>query len=123
MRGRNVLERALWDLREGRISFTEFARESRPAWEALATYIARRWRLPSWGTTEDLVQELLLGAWEFVWKFEPCMGTTIRRFVIYNAVDKAKKHAHRMRGASLSGSADRNPSHVERPLAAYTEDG
>jgi hypothetical protein len=114
---------ALWGLREGRLSFDEFALETRGRWTALAAYVARRWRLPAWGSTEDLHQELLLGAWEFVWRFEPCVGTRIDKFVVFNAVDKAKKAAHRMRGASLSGSADRNASRIEKPLASFTEEG
>jgi DNA-directed RNA polymerase specialized sigma24 family protein len=116
-------ERALEELYRGQMSFTEFARITKPRWSALAGYIARRWRQPLWSSVEDLEQELLMGAWQYVWRFEPCMGVRIERFVIYNAVDRAKKAAHRTRGASLSGSADRNPSHIERPFASWSEEG
>jgi DNA-directed RNA polymerase specialized sigma24 family protein len=100
-------------LHDGRSSFVEFSRETSQRWHRLALYLARRWRQPAWHSIEDIEQELLLGAWKHVWKFDPARGTSLERYVIFNAVDHAKKAVHVARGASLSGSADRNPGHIE----------
>lgn len=109
---------AVRELYEGDITFEEFVRATRERWEKLASYIMRRWRLPAWASLEDIVQELLLGAWNCVWKFAPVSKSdhtpgAHERYVVWNAVDYAKKKAHKVRGASRHRGADANPSAPE----------
>jgi DNA-directed RNA polymerase specialized sigma24 family protein len=98
------------------LGFSQFAISTRKHWERMAEYLARRWRLPQWATGEDLVQDLLLGAWEAVWKYEPTRGATLAGHVTYSACDKAKKRLHRYRGANLHRRADHNPGRGELSL-------
>lgn len=110
-------------LHDGRVTFNDFARSTRAHWERLALYIARRWRTPEWFAPADIVQELLLGAWLAVWKWDPARGggaASLAKYVVWNAVDKAKKKAHKARGAVLSGNADASPGRalLERPISA-----
>jgi DNA-directed RNA polymerase specialized sigma24 family protein len=111
-----ALERGLWDVREGRKTFDEFARETRAVWESLAKYVLRRWRVAAWADQEDAVQDLLLGAWTAIYDYDPRhpAAPTLAAYVTYGAVDKAKKRAHKYRGAILSGDADRNPSRIQK---------
>jgi DNA-directed RNA polymerase specialized sigma24 family protein len=113
---------ALRALYEGRIGFDRFVRETQLRWKRLAIYLRTRWKHPLWHSLEDVVQELLLGAWKCIKRFDPSRGVTLERFVIFNAVDVAKKACHRARGAKLSGSADRNPSNLETTFSTYDEE-
>lgn len=107
----------------GRDTFDEFARATVKHWEKLAAYIARRWRLPIWATTEDVRQDLLFAAWKGIWEWDPTRGVPIGSYVVYYAVDKAKKRAHCYRNAKRSGNADANPPRFERAAtAAWGED-
>lgn len=112
-----TFEIAVQELHDGRCTFDEFARATRGRWQALARYIMRRWRLPPWVSPEDIVQELLLGAWRSIWKYEANRGGSLARYVLWNAVDYAKKRAHKIRGANLHGNADASPSRFEVTLA------
>jgi DNA-directed RNA polymerase specialized sigma24 family protein len=113
---------ALRALYEERITFTQFARETHLRWKRLAIYLRTRWKQPIWNGIEDVIQELLEGAWRCLPKFDPTRGVTLDRYVIFNAVDRAKKSCHRARGAKLSGSADRNPSNLEITFSTYDEE-
>lgn len=113
---------ALRALYEERITFERFVRETQQRWKRLAIYLRTRWKQPIWHSLEDVVQELLLGAWKCIKRFDPTRGTTLERYVVFNAVDVAKKACHRARGAKLSGSADRNPSNLETTFSTYDED-
>lgn len=116
----SCFESACVELHDGQISFTDFERATRDRWSSLAQYIARRWKLPCWASIEDVEQELLLGAWNAVWKFDPARATgTIGQYVVWNAVDHAKKKVHRMRGAEVHRNADSNPGRPEKPFAAW----
>lgn len=106
-------EKGLWEVYEGRQTFDAFARRMQRHWERLAEYIARRWRLPVWASKEDVVQDLMRGAWEAVWEYKPEKGTSLGGYVVYNAVDRAKKRVHRYRGAALHRKADSNPSRMD----------
>jgi len=110
-------------LRDGRITFTQFARRTATLWRRQAAILMRRWRQPAWVAREDVEQDMLLAVADFTWKWEPDRGTTLGAYVVYNAFDKAKKRAHKARGAKLSGNADSNPSHAERPLSSYAKQG
>lgn len=105
---------------DGRITYGAFVTATREIFERLACRLIRHWTPPAWVTAEDLVQELYLGAWTHVWHYEPILsnGTTLERFVIYNAMSQAKRELHRARGAKLSGCADKNPSNMELPISS-----
>lgn len=116
-----IFNEAIALLHDGRLDFTAFYRETLPSWERLARYLLRRWKAPAWVELDEVVQDLVLGAWESVWCYsEPLAnGRPLHDFVQWNAVDKAKKKLHKMRGAKLSGNADSNPSHYETPLSSF----
>jgi len=113
---------ALLALYEGRIDFARFVRATHERWKRLAIYVRTRWKQPVWHALEDVVQELLEAAWKSIRKFDPSRGVSLERYVIFNAVDRAKKACHKARGALLSGSADRNPSNLETVMATYDEE-
>lgn len=124
--GKNdALEVGLRGVRDGRKTFGEFARETMPHWRALARYLLRRWRVAPWASVDDVVQDLLLAAWEHVWKWDERHpgAATLSKYVTYNALDKAKKRIHTYRGASRSGNADCNPSRImPSPSRLWGED-
>jgi DNA-directed RNA polymerase specialized sigma24 family protein len=109
---------------EGKITFNEFARETMPQWRSLAHYLLRRWRAPVWVEPEDVVQDLLEGAWRRLWDYDEARGVGIAGYLIYNATDYAKKKLHKTRNAKRSGNADGNPSRLERSYGAvWGDDG
>lgn len=116
-----TFEQAIALLHDGRLDFTTFARATRPSWEKLARYLLRRWKAPAWVEPEEIIQELLLGAWESVWCYSEhlAQGRTLDEYVEWNATDKAKKKLHKMRGAKLSKNADANASRYETPLSSF----
>jgi DNA-directed RNA polymerase specialized sigma24 family protein len=111
--------RALYD---GRTTFGEFAARTRGKWASLAKMIMRRWRLPCWASEEDVVQDLLVGAWVGIWRWDAARGG-LERYLVWTAVDKAKKRAHRVRGAlDLHRCPDRAPGRPERPISSVADD-
>lgn len=116
-------ERYFRALHVGDITFDEFAKATMPLWRRMAAQVHARWRVPTWHSQEETVQNFLLGAWMFVWQWDERVGKSCQRYVTWNAYDKAKKLAHRARRARLSGNPDRAPSHIERPLSSYGDDG
>ena len=107
-------------LREGRVTFNEFERATRPRWEALAGWLMRRWRLPGWVEQRDIVQDLLLGAWRAVWTFEPDRGSMpIERYVRVEAVNQAQKRIHKLRGANLHTYRG---GHIDLPFGQMSEE-
>jgi hypothetical protein len=116
-------ERHFRALHDGDATFDEFARATAPLWRRLAAQLHRRWRMPTWHTQEETVQNFMLAAWQFVWQWEPEKTRSCQRYVIWNAYDKAKKAAHVARSAKRSGNPDRAPSHIERPMSAYGDEG
>jgi hypothetical protein len=102
----------------GRETFDELVKRTRGYWRRLAGSIFRRWRQPMWVSPEDVEQDLLMWAWKFVWDFDPKRGTSIEKFVEYNAYDKAKKLAHRARKAKLHGNPDGEQGRFERNFSS-----
>jgi DNA-directed RNA polymerase specialized sigma24 family protein len=100
----------------GSMTFDAFARATRGEWRRIAADLVRRWAPPGWVTTEDVEQDLLLAAWLFLDAYRPDSPAGIHAYVTWNAMDKAKKRLHKVRGAVLAGSADRAPSRIERPI-------
>lgn len=115
------LEGLLRLVRDGHISFTEFANKTKPQFRAMAGYLVRRWTPPSWMLVDDVEQELYLAAWHAIWDYDDTRGVAISRYVVFNAISDAKRALHKARGAKLSGSPDRNPSRMETPLTAIVE--
>lgn len=93
----------------GKISFAQFLAQTRDDWGKLATYLMRRWRVPAGVEHEDVVQELHMGAFKAIATYDPLRGSSPSGFVVYTAVDKAKKWMHRQRGAVLHGNPDAHP--------------
>jgi DNA-directed RNA polymerase specialized sigma24 family protein len=115
---------AVEQFRDGRTTYAEFASSTREKWVAMARYLMRHWKSPDWVEVEDVVQDLLLGAWQGVWVYEPARGRRdLAGHVEYTAVDKAKKRLHKLRGARLHGNADANPSHIDIPFSTLSKEG
>lgn len=109
-------EQSLLAVREDPAGFPEFSRETSQVWRRFARYLCRRWRPPLGVDEEDLVQELLVAGWQAVRKWDPARGTSIDRYVRYNAIDKAKKWLHQQRNSyRRDGSA---PSRVPTVFSA-----
>lgn len=117
------LEDMLSAVKAGEIDFNEFVSSTRREFRAMAAHLMRRWSSPEWFTPDDLEQELYLGAWDYVWRFEPLYGTTLVRFVVYNAMSQAKRELHLARGVTISGSPDRKKSQFETPLSFFGPNG
>lgn len=108
---------------DGRITFEQLARATQRDFERMAVYLLRRWAAPAWYVLEDVAQELLLGAWQTMWSWSAAMGPSLKSFVVFGAMSRAKRELHRARGAKLSGSPDRNPGRFELPFAALVREG
>lgn len=110
--------------RDGRMTFDELARRTRPNWEKLAQYLLRRWRSPTWvADVEDVVQDLLLGAWVALKEWDPQhpAAAPLKSYVIFNAVDKAKKRVHTLRKAKRRD--DKAPSRHMVPVSSLHREG
>jgi hypothetical protein len=118
------------------ITFAEFYRRTTRLWFALARQMRRRWPQPSWVTIEDTVNDILLTAADLIKppiprvpQFDETRSTSLQRWVIYNAYDKAKKRGHKTRNASHArakgekDNPDRARSRIERPLSSFGEEG
>jgi DNA-directed RNA polymerase specialized sigma24 family protein len=114
------MQRELEALRAGRLTFDGFVRATRLEWFRLAAYLLRRWSAPADVGLEDLVQEMLLGAWDVVGRFDPRRGKSVQQFVVWNAVTRAKKWLHKQRCAYKLD--DRSPSRHALCMAALDED-
>lgn len=117
------LERQLDLAYRGKISGNVFVRSTRRDFVHMAAYLLRRWSAPAWYVLDDVVQELLIGAWTTMWDWSAAMGPSLKRFTVFGAISLAKRELHRARSAKLSGSPDRNPSRFERTLSSYGEAG
>lgn len=110
-------------VRDEQISFGDFVAGTRKDFFALATYLRRRWVGPAWFTIDDLEQELYLGAWKYIEKWDSKRGRSIEDYVTWNATQEAKRELHRARGVSLSGCPDHLPSNFEAVLSSIGEEG
>jgi DNA-directed RNA polymerase specialized sigma24 family protein len=124
MASKKEIEGAAFRLRGGQSTYQEFAQETRERWVTMARWLMRRWRVPGWVDVEDVVQELMLGAWRGTWEYEAGRGTrTLGQHVEYTAVDKAKKRMHKWRGAPLHGNPDGEPSSIDVPFCLVDGSG
>jgi hypothetical protein len=106
-------------LRDGEIDFDEFTRATRADWQALARHLMRRWACPEAVALEDVEQELLVGCWRAVEKFDPTRGVTLSRFCVFNAMSDAKGWIHKQRHAGHDG--DKGPSRHATPFSRLSE--
>lgn len=89
----------LLQYQRGEVSFDRFARSTHKTWLALAVHLLGRWKASPAVAPEDMQQELLIACWRCIPRFDPARGVSLEKFVIYNAVDKAKKWLHKQRNA------------------------
>lgn len=109
------MEAQLMALRDREIGFDAFAQATRGSWTALATHLMRRWRVPAAVEVEDVRQELLMACWAHVDDWRPGCGTTIKKYVVYKAMDCAKRWLHGQRAALKR--RDKSPSRHPVPLS------
>lgn len=121
------LERMLTLVRDEHIDFATFVSKTRTEFERMARHLLRRWAAPEWFTLEDLEQELYLGAWKYIPRYNASHGVTFSRYIVFNAMASAKAYLHKARGVTLSGVGaahpDRKTSHIETPLTFFGENG
>ncbi len=121
---RQTLAFNLEECRQGRISFEELVKRTKPHWERLVGSILRRWRVPTWAVDhEDLQQEMLLAIWNSLRDWDPNhpTQTSLKSFAIFNGFDKAKKHCHTARKALRRD--DRAPSRIMVPVSSLAREG
>lgn len=119
------LEKMLVLVRDKQIDFRTFVTNTKTEFLKLAASLLRRWRSPEWFTVDDVQQELMFGAWKYIWKYDAkrAKGKTIAWFVVFNAMAHAKTQLHKARGVTISGSPDRKISKIETPLTFFGDDG
>lgn len=116
------LDQGLASLHAGEIDFTVFVQLTRPHWRRLSADLHRRWDVPSFVSPEDVEQDMLFAAWQFLERWDPTKAD-LKSYIVFNASDKAKKRIHKVRGAVLSGQSDRNPSRYEVPETSLAREG
>lgn len=101
-------------LKTGAITFDAFAVATRREWERLSGKLLSRWEAPEAVEREDLVQEMLIAAWRAVDQYDSAhpSDTAIERFVVFHAVDKAKKWLHTQRRAYRGSDKSVSRNHV-----------
>lgn len=103
----------LMAVRAGRLTFDQFARQTSTRWRYLAEQLLRHWSAPAAVDADDLCQELLIGAWAVLPRWQPARGASIDRFVVFNAMTTAKRWLHVQRGVKrtrVGPHPDRVPS-------------
>lgn len=98
---------------EGRISFAQFAILTRSLWGYLAERMMRRWPPGPGVAIDDVTQDLLVAAWESFGRYDARRGVAVNKYVLFNAIDRAKKQLHRSRGAGQA--RDHGASRVPLP--------
>lgn len=95
-------------LRAGTLTPDLFFAQTRGEWERIATRLVGRWSVPAGVELQDVVQELMMAAWRMAPAYDESRGSSFDRYVIFNAIDKAKKWMHAQRAALRRD--DRSPS-------------
>lgn len=110
----------LEQLTSGNLDFGQFAMETADDWRRLAGYLYNRWPLPTAVEVEDVEQELLLGSWQVVERFDPTRGKSLLEYVVFNSVDRAKRWLHKQRSAVWG--RDKGASRFPLAFALITDD-
>jgi hypothetical protein len=110
-----ILEAAGKALRAGEITKNEFVRRTADRWRRTSQHLYSRWRrkLPQWVEREDVEQELVLLALEYVTKWTPGRGASLPSYVLWCSIHRAQRKMDHWRGASLSGNSGKNPGRHE----------
>jgi DNA-directed RNA polymerase specialized sigma24 family protein len=102
------------------ITFAVFYARTRTDWRRMAVSLHKHWKLPPTVTSDDIEQEMLIGAWQALRKWE--LGrASLDGFVIWNAHNKAQKWIHQQRGCNLH--TRRGPSQYAWCIAMLARDG
>ena len=111
--------------RAGEIDFGDFVAGTRAEFRGMALHLMRKWKSPEWFIVDDVEQELYLGAWKYLWKYDARnpQGVTFVRYIVYNAMACAKRELHKARGVPVHGSPDKKRSQFETPASFLGEDG
>lgn len=119
------LEKMFGLLFNGEIDFKFFVDNTKVEFAKLAMSLARRWRLPMWHDLDDVQQDLKLGVWKYIHKYDAirAKGKSLSWFVVFNAMAFAKTNMHKARGVTISGSPDRKVSCIEIPVSQFGDDG
>ena len=109
-------------LREGRTTFAEFGLATHERWVAMARWLMLRLSAPEWVELQDVVQDLLAGAWIAIWGYVPGRGgMALEQYVRVTAVASAKKALQRARGVDRHTCV--GPSHIDLTFARLGEEG
>ena len=111
----------LFRVRSGEIDFGEFVSNTQKEFRRMAVYLMKRWTAPEWFTADDVIQELYIGVWHYVWQWEESRGTTIDRYITFNVMHKAKRALHVARGVPISGRPDFEPSRFEKTVGSLID--
>ncbi len=106
----------------GAITFAEFARANQSDWRAMARYLIRRF--PADAIDEqDVVQELLIGSWQAMQRFDPARGVSPERYCVFNALARTKKRMRHQARAADELLADDDEAVVAdaQPASQLTE--
>lgn len=90
-------------VRRGEVSFARFATKTHKIWLSFAIKMINRWDHPPSLSSEDLVQEMLIGCWRSIQNFDPERGRSIRVHATWNAINDARRMFHRARRAGHDG--------------------
>lgn len=108
-------------VREGLMTFATLA--SMPIWDRLSALVCRSWRLPPWVSQDDVRQDLLLRAHRAIADYDPARGVVLKKYVVWNAINYAKKRAHKARGSYRHRGADSAPSRHELAISGFARPG
>ena len=109
------------DYHAGRIDFAKFEQLTRHMWARFARIQLRRWRAPAYVTEQDLIQEMLVAVFAFTLKWDASHAVPVRRYVTWNAIDKARKWLHKQRRAGHEGG--RGSSRFDLPVSSLMAEG
>lgn len=98
-------------------AFSKFVTTTRPDWEKLAQSLLRKYKTGPEVDVEDVIQELNMAAWRYMTEFDPTRGVSFDKFIIFQAMVRAKKWVHHTRNCNLH-DPDKKPSR----LPIYLED-
>lgn len=117
------MEAELSKLRDGKVTFSEFARGTRDDWRSLAAFLMRRYSLPAAVELRDVEQELLASCWRAVGRWEPERGVALKRYVVWNAIRATQHWLDRQRSAGLGRRRQRGEALPSRHALTFTELG
>ncbi len=104
----------LIDLSEKRLTFTEFARQARGDFTALAAHIAKRWGvLPPAVQVDDLVQEMLLSVYRELPRYTG--RTKLREHIVFRACRAARRELRRNAGSKSRDDTAHITTDVQEP--------